>query len=103
MGGVESVRATEPDPIFALIESIRGCTRPTATRPSPTLGFLTDSRRQSARNFLREGCGLGNANPCALSWGQRPFFAAGFSRAHSQKQALCRRSVGTNSLLKLPD
>jgi len=37
--GVEPVRYTEPDPMFALIESIGGCTRPTATRSSPALGF----------------------------------------------------------------
>jgi hypothetical protein len=29
---------------------------------------LTDSRRQSTRNFLHEGCGLRNANSCGLSW-----------------------------------
>ena len=57
--GVESVRATEPDPIFALIDG---------DALEPHAWVLTDSRRQSARNFLHEGCGLRNANPRALSW-----------------------------------
>ena len=34
---------------------------------------------------------------------QRPFFGAGLSCAQSNKQALCRRSIGTDSLLKVTD
>jgi hypothetical protein len=34
---------------------------------------------------------------------QRPFFGAGLSRAHGNKQALCRRSISPDSLLKVTD
>jgi hypothetical protein len=34
---------------------------------------------------------------------QRPFFGAGLSCAQSNKQALCRRSIGTDSLLEVTD
>jgi hypothetical protein len=34
---------------------------------------------------------------------QRPFLGAGLSCAKGNKQALCRRSIGTDSLLKVPD
>jgi hypothetical protein len=34
---------------------------------------------------------------------QRPFLGAGLSCAQGNKQALRRRSIGTDSLLKVPD
>jgi hypothetical protein len=32
---------------------------------------------------------------------QRPFVACGLCRTHRKKQALCRRSIGTDSLLQM--
>jgi hypothetical protein len=54
---------------------------------------------QSARQCtLRQGWG-----GAIVKLGQRPFVASGPSRAHPKKQALRRRPISTDSLLKMTD